>query len=142
VSVPAEDPPDDQRRERVMSPQTRSALGLPASGAPALRRVVRGRGPGELSALAVSLRVQRRLAVRTMAVLFLAAAGGPLLFAVLGSADSLRVFDIPVTWLVLGALVYPALYVLAKRHADAADRLEDELEQRALGTRTEESPWR
>lgn len=70
------------------------------------------------------LRAQLRLAVRVLvrgagAVLALV-----LLLAAVPGAQELRVGPVPLTWLLLGVLVYPALVVAAWVYTRAAERTE------------------
>jgi hypothetical protein len=118
------------RRHRVMSPQTRAALGLPpAAGGemPAVEdRVVAADNAG----LAVTMRVQRNLAFRTMAMLLGALILVPLVLAGAPVLVRLRVGSVPLSWLVLGVAFYPLLLLLAVRHRRAVDRLEAALAAR------------
>jgi hypothetical protein len=120
-----------------MSPQMRTALGLPPSGLDHVAASERPVSPSDelssvhLPALAITLRVQRRLAIRTMAILL----GALLLVPPLVAAPflgRLRLAGVPVLWLLLGFLVYPVLLLLASRHQRAADRLEAELDRRDI----------
>ena len=122
------------RRAQVMSPQTRTALGLPPSGldpfVAAARTVPAREEVSELPALAITLRVQRSLAIRTMTILLGTLLIGPPLLVAASSIGRLRLFGVPLLWLLLGFLVYPALWVLAVRHRRAADRVEAALDRR------------
>jgi hypothetical protein len=111
-----------------MSPQTRAALGLgvrtarPAA-AEAPPRAEPAPYAGLPAGLAVDMRVQRRLALRTMGLLL----GGLLILApalVELERARLRLLGVPLTWLLLGVAVYPALMLLAHRHRRAVDSLE------------------
>jgi len=126
-------------RRTVMSPQTRAALGL-ATDAQSTRAARARTAPTRTAAgesardtvtgLAVAMRVQRRLALRTMAALL---AGLLLLPVVLEHAPhvaSWRIADVPIVWIVLGGLVYPALWVLAEHHRKSVERLEQQLAAR------------
>jgi len=122
------------RREQVMSPQTRTALGLPPSGldpfVAAPRTVPVREEVAELPALAITLRVQRRLAIRTMTILLGTLLIGPPALVAASSIGGQRLLGMPLLWLLLGFLVYPALWVLAARHRRAADRVEAALDRR------------
>lgn len=115
-------------RRRVMSPQTRAALGLPrAQGAPARPAVSMPASGEDAAALAVTMRVQRNLALRTMTLLL----GGLVLLAVVlavaPNLSSIRIASVPLVWIVLGAAVYPLLLLLAARHRRSVDQLEQAL---------------
>lgn len=118
-----------------MSPQMRAALGLPPSGLAPAPPARAASSPDELAraqlpALAITLRVQRRLAIRTMSVLIGSLLLVPPALVAAPSLERLRVAGVPVLWLLLGVGVYPALLLLASRHRRAADRLETELDRR------------
>ncbi|WP_407777090.1 hypothetical protein [Actinophytocola sp.] len=105
-----------------MSPQTRLAHS---------RRRARGRwrvpkldATGELRAAELHRR-QLRLAVAPLALLFAGIFGLPLLFALFPSLDEIRVLGIPLSWLALAVLPYPALTLLAGWQLHRAERTED-----------------
>jgi hypothetical protein len=105
-----------------MSPQTRLAHS---------RRRARGRwrvpnldAAGEARAASLYRR-QLRLAVAPLALLFAGMLGLPLLFAALPALDDIRILSIPISWLALAVLPYPALAALAAWHLRRAERTED-----------------
>lgn len=110
------------KRVAVMSPQTRLAHS---------RRRARGRFrvpqlDPEGEARAVELyRRQRRLAVAPLAFLFAGILGLPLVFALFPGLDDVRLIGIPVSWLTLAFLPYPALTLLAGWQLRRAERTED-----------------
>ena len=110
------------RRVAVMSPQTRHAHS---------RRRLRGRfrpptldAAGADRALALYL-AQRRRAVAPLVLLFAGMLGLPVLFAAFPWLDDLRLAGIPVSWIALVALPYPALVLLAGWQLRRAERLEE-----------------
>jgi hypothetical protein len=110
------------KRVAVMSPQTRLAHS---------RRRARGRwrvptldAAGEARA-AYLYRRQLRLAVAPLALLFAGMLGLPLLFALFPGLDDIRLLGIPVSWLALAVLPYPALALLAGWQLRRAERTED-----------------
>jgi hypothetical protein len=110
------------KRVAVMSPQTRLAHS---------RRRARGRwrvpkldAEGEARAAELHRR-QLRLAVAPLALLFAGMLGLPLVFAAFPVLDDIRVFGIPVSWLALAVLPYPALALLAGWQLRRAERTED-----------------
>jgi hypothetical protein len=110
------------KRVAVMSPQTRLAHS---------RRRARGqwRVPkleADDAVRAASLhRRQLRLAVAPLVLLFAGILGLPLLFAAFPALDDIRLLDIPVSWLALAVLPYPALALLAGWQLRRAERIED-----------------
>jgi hypothetical protein len=112
------------KRIAVTSPQTRLAHS---------RRRLRGRwrvpklDPADVERAATLYRTQRRLAVVTLAALFAGMLGLPLLFHAFPVLDELRLLGIPVSWLALAVLPYPALTLLAGWHLRRAEHTEDDL---------------
>lgn len=110
------------KRVAVMSPQTRLAHS---------RRRARGRfrvpnldAAGESRAADLHHR-QLRLAVAPLALLAGGILGLPLLFALFPSLDTIRILGIPVSWLALAVLPYPALALLAGWQLRRAEHTED-----------------
>lgn len=110
------------KRVAVMSPQTRLAHS---------RRRARGRWrvptldtAGETRAAELHRR-QLRLAVAPLVLLFAGILGLPLLFATFPALDDIRLLGIPVSWLALAVLPYPALALLAGWQLRRAERAED-----------------
>lgn len=111
------------KRVAVMSPQTRLAHS---------RRRLRGRwrvpklDPADADRAAALYRAQRRLAVAPLVLLFLGILGLPLVFAVFPALDGIRLLGIPVSWLALAVLPYPALTLLAGWQLRRAEHAEDD----------------
>jgi hypothetical protein len=111
------------KRVAVMSPQTRLAHS---------RRRLRGRwrvpklDPAGAERAAALYQAQRRLAVAPLVLLFVGMLGLPLVFALVPALDSVRLLGIPVSWLALAVLPYPALTLLAGWHLRRAEHVEDD----------------
>lgn len=110
------------KRIAVMSPQTRLAHS---------RRRARGRwrvpkldGPGAERAVELHRR-QLKLAVAPLVFLFAGILGLPLLFALFPGLDDIRLAGIPISWLALAVLPYPALTLLAGWQLKRAESAED-----------------
>jgi hypothetical protein len=112
------------KRIAVTSPQTRLAHS---------RRRLHGRwrvpklDPAGVERAAELYRRQRALAVAPLVALFVGILGLPLVFALFPGLDEVRVLGIPVSWLALALLPYPALTALAAwqlRRAEDAEDLE------------------
>jgi hypothetical protein len=86
-----------------------------------------------VTSLAIVMRVQRRLAIRTMSMLFGGLVLIPLILALATGLNDVRLGSVPVVWLLLGGVAYPALWLLAAHHRRAVDRLDRALVDR--GTR-------
>jgi hypothetical protein len=111
------------KRMAVMSPQTRLAHS---------RRRLRGRwrvpklDPTDADRADTLYRTQLRLAVAPLVLLFVGILGLPLLFAFFPALDDLRLLGIPVSWLALAVLPYPALTLLARWQLRRAEHAEDD----------------
>jgi hypothetical protein len=108
------------RRVVVVSPQTQLALARRGRGA---RKVVQ-RHDVDIAAARAAYTRQRRLALISMAALATVVIGLPVLLAFLPGLGRLRLGDIPVSWLMMGALPFPALLAVAWAHLRAAERAE------------------
>lgn len=110
------------KRIAVMSPQTRLAHS---------RRRSRGRWrvqkleAADESRAVFLHRRQLRLAVAPLVLLFALMMGLPLVFALFPALDEVRVAEIPVSWLALAVLPYPALTLLARWQLRRAEHAED-----------------
>ncbi len=122
----SEQPP---RRVRVTSPR---------QGAPRRRQVAVTReidAQTEVGEVFVRSLVatQRRLALLVLAVVAVLIGGLPALFALAPGLRATQVLGIPLPWLLLGGLVYPALVTLGwfyVRHAERTERQFSDLVER------------
>lgn len=112
---------DAPRRVTVTSPRT-SAVRRPP-GRSALRALDEQDLVGELLVRSL-VRAQLLLALRLLALLALLLGGLPLLFASVPSTRDVQVLGLPLPWLVLGVLVYPALVLGGLVHLRLAERHE------------------
>lgn len=115
---PADEPP---RRVVVTSPRTAAVRRPP--GRAALHALDEQDLVGELLVRSL-VRAQLLLAFRMMTVLAVLLGGLPLLFAAVPATRGLVVLGLPLPWLVLGVLVYPALVVGGAVHLRLAERHE------------------
>jgi hypothetical protein len=74
----------------------------------------------------VLYRRQRAAAWPALACLFGLVFGLPLVLATLPALDGVRLAGIPVSWLLLGVLPYPAMLVIAAWQLRRAERIEDD----------------
>ncbi|MGX7829857.1 hypothetical protein ACTG9Q_32750 [Actinokineospora sp. 24-640] len=111
-----------QRRQVVTSPQTRLAHARrrhrTAWRPPAL-------DPAEVRRAVEVYRAQRVLAVGAIAALLLLMIGLPLVLRAHPELDEVRVLDIPVSWLALVLVPYPAMVALSWWQLRRAERAED-----------------
>ncbi|SFQ58870.1 hypothetical protein SAMN05421810_11065 [Amycolatopsis arida] len=121
------------RRVAVTSPQTRLARA---------RRRHRGRwrattlDPADAARAAALYRAQLRRAVLAVLLLFALVGGLPLVLHLRPELDEVRVLDVPVSWLALVAVPFPAMVALAVWQLRGAERTERaERADRAGGSR-------
>lgn len=125
-------PPDrpagpPQQRARVIAPE-RVRVTAPRTvqrppGRPALRALDEQDVVGELLVRSL-VRAQLGLALRLLAVLTALLGALPLLFALVPAASAAQVLGLPLPWLLLGVLVYPALIAGGWLHVRLAERHE------------------
>lgn len=113
-------PQDPPRRVAVTSPRT-SAVRRPP-GRSALRALDEQDHVGELLVRSL-VRAQLLLALKLLMVLAFSIGGLPLMFALVPGTRDVQVLGLPLPWLALGVLAYPALMLggvlylrLAERH--------------------------
>lgn len=117
-----EDSGTPSRRAVVTSPRTR-AIRTPARPAVA-RDIDEQTKLGEVYIRSL-IRAQLRLALTACAVFGLLLGGLPLLFAFVPEMAAVQVFGVPLSWLLLGVLVYPVLFAggwFYVRHAERNER--------------------
>jgi hypothetical protein len=127
MSTPTEPP----RRVVVTSPRT-SAVRRPP-GRAALQALDEQDRVGELLVRSL-VRTQLLLALRMLAVLVVGLGGLPLLFAVAPATRDVVVLGLPLPWLLLAVLVYPAMLLggaVYLRRAERNERDFTELVQRS-----------
>ena len=111
-----------RRRVTVMSPQTRVAHA---------RRVVRRRwraarlDAAEAGRARQLYRAQRRWGAVTLSALFTLLFGLPVLFALAPALDEVRLYGVPLSWLLLVVVPFPAMAALAWWQLRRADRAEE-----------------
>lgn len=71
-------------------------------------------------------RAQLRLALTVLGLMAAAIGGFPLLLTLVPSTRTMTLAGVPFPWLVLGLLVYPAAWLLARGYVRAAERIESE----------------
>lgn len=109
------------RRVRVTSPRMRAVT-------PAPRRAVtedidEQTGIGELYMRSL-IRSQLRLGLGVLAAFGVSLCGLPLLFALAPAVREVDVLGLPLPWLLLGVLAYPAICLAGWAYVRAADRAE------------------
>ena len=71
-------------------------------------------------------RAQLRLALTVLTLMAAAIGGFPLLLTLVPSTRTMTLAGVPFPWLVLGVLVYPAAWLLARGYVRQAERIEAE----------------
>jgi hypothetical protein len=111
--------PDPPRRVRVTGPDRHaSARPRPRTGDIDEETPLGGVYLGSL------LREQLLLAARVLGALAVTVGSLPLVFYLAPGLDDVRVFGLPLAWLLLGVLVYPWLVFLGWRYVRRAERNE------------------
>jgi hypothetical protein len=113
-------PPVPPKRVRVTSSR-RSAR--PVTVTPLARDLDEQTGLGDVY-LAGLMRAQLRLSLVVVGLAALGIGGLPLLLLAIPSTRSVVLLGLPFPWLVLGVLVYPTTWLLARWYAAAAERVE------------------
>ncbi|WP_207957404.1 hypothetical protein [Streptomyces sp. YIM 98790] len=115
------------RRVRITSPQTRIALSRRHRPAQHLLPLPHGDDAdrrADAEARKVFVR-QRRLAVRTLALLITLLFGLSGVLALSPALDQVSLYGMPVSWLMLMTGSYPVLLLIGLLHVRAAERIED-----------------
>ena len=81
------------------------------------------------------LRSQLRPGLALLALVLLALGGLPLVFLLLPEVATHRVGPVTVAWLIVGALIFPALLAAAARHVRAAERGERDFTEMLVSRR-------
>lgn len=119
MSTPDGPPPT---RVRVTSSRTGAA---PMRSRPVARDLDEQTGLGDVY-LAGLMRAQLRLSVAVLALMVVGLAGLPVVLTLVPSTRTLTVGPLPFAWLVLGVLVYPAAWFLARWYSRQAERIEQD----------------
>jgi uncharacterized membrane protein (DUF485 family) len=124
VTEPTEQPPQPPqppRRARVVSP--RSSAARAAAHRPVRREIDEQTIVGDVYMRAL-VRLQLRLAVGVCLIFAVLLGGLPLVLALQPELATVRPLGLPLPWLLLGVVVYPALVVAAWLYVRQAERNE------------------
>ena len=116
-------PPGSQKRVRVTSPR----MGAPRRGPvrPVTMDIDEQTRLGELY-MAALVRAQWRLSLSVLASATVMIGGLPLLFLLVPATLTLHVGPIPLPWLILGVLVYPAVWLTGRYYVRQSEQIERE----------------
>ncbi len=118
--------PSPPRRVRVVSPRSNAAKA--AAHRPVRREIDEQTIVGDVYMRSL-VRLQLRLAIGVCLIFVVLLGGLPLLFALEPGLTSVRLLGLPVPWLLLGVVVYPALVVAAWFYIRQAERNESEFSE-------------
>jgi hypothetical protein len=113
--------PRAPQRVRVTSPRMTATARVPVRTVS--REIDEQTGVGEVY-LRSLLRAQLRLGLSVIALLALTLGTLPLVFALVPRLGNVRLFTVPLPWLLVGVSVYPLLFGVAWWHVVAAERAE------------------
>jgi hypothetical protein len=109
------------KRVRVTSPRRNATVRGPVR--PLTEEIDERTALGEIYMEAL-VRAQLRLGATVLAATALLLGGLPLLFLAVPATSSLRVWQVPLPWLVLGVLVYPVVLLAARYYVRHSERVE------------------
>jgi len=115
--------PGPQKRVRVTSPR----MGEPRRGPvrPVTTDIDEQTRLGELYMSAL-IRAQWRLSMSVLASATMMIGGLPLLFLFVPATRTLNVGPIPLPWLILGVLIYPAVWLSGRYYVRQSEQIERE----------------
>ncbi|MDQ1537333.1 MAG: hypothetical protein QOE58_1726 [Actinomycetota bacterium] len=114
------------KRVRVTSPR----MGAPRRGParPVTADIDEQTRLGELY-MATLIRAQWRLAMSVLVPATMMIGGLPLLFLLVPATRSLNIGPIPLPWLILGVLIYPAIWLAGRYYVRQSEQIEREFTQ-------------
>ena len=120
---PPNQPPGPQKRVRVTSPQ----MGVPRKAAlpPLALEIDEQTRLGELY-MATLIRAQWRLSMSVLGSAAMMIGGLPLLFLFVPATRTLNIGPIPLPWLILGLLIYPAIWLAGRYYVRQSEQIERE----------------
>jgi hypothetical protein len=122
--------PGPQKRVRVtsprMSPQRRAPVRMMTTEIDEQTRL------GELY-MTTLIRAQWRLSMSVLASATMMIGGLPLLFLLVPATRTLDVGPIPLPWLILGVLIYPAIWLAGRYYVRQSEQIEGEFTELVAG---------
>lgn len=119
--MPGEDNQEPSKRVRVTSPRRGAARRGPPR--PVTTDINEQTGLGEVY-MAALLRAQLRLSLSVLAATAIVLGALPLLFLAVPALHDRHVWLIPIPWLILGVLTYPAIGLAARYYVRRAEAIE------------------
>ena len=115
--------PGPPKRVRVTSPRVGAPRRVPVR--PVTTDIDEQTRLGELY-MATLIRAQWRLSISVLASAAMMLGGLPLLFLFLPATQSLNIGPIPLPWLILGVLIYPAVWLAGRYYVRQSEHIERE----------------
>lgn len=115
--------PAPQKRVRVTSPRSDQPRRAPQR--PVTADIDEQTQLGELY-MATLIRAQWRLSMSVLASTMLMIGTLPLLFLLVPATRDIHVGPLPVPWLILGVLIYPALWLAGRYYVRQSEQIERE----------------
>ena len=115
--------PGPQKRVRVTSPRKGTPRRVPPR--PVTSDIDEQTPLGELY-MATLMRAQWRLSVSVLASAAVMIGGLPLLFLFVPATQTLNIGPIPLPWLILGVLIYPAVWLAGRYYVRQSENIERE----------------
>ena len=115
--------PGPQKRVRVTSPRVGAPRRVPVR--PVTTDIDEQTRLGELY-MATLIRAQWRLSISVLTSAAMMLGGLPLLFLFLPATQSLNIGPIPLPWLILGVLIYPAVWLAGRYYVRQSEHIERE----------------
>lgn len=103
---------------------TRTRRRVDSGARPTVRDEIAGESDLGTTYVSSLVRAQRQLAFGVLVLGMLTLGALPLLFALVPATRSLPVAGVPLPWLVLGLLVYPAVVLTARWYTRTSERIE------------------
>ena len=119
--MPNDGDPEVTKRVRVTSPRRGAARRGPPR--PVTTEINEQTGLGEVY-MAALLRAQLRLSVSVLVTAAVVLGTLPLIFLAVPALSELRVWLVPLPWLILGVLVYPVIALAARYYLRRAEAIE------------------
>ena len=116
-------PPGPRKRVRVTSPRMSAPRRGPVR--PVANDIDEQTRVGELY-VATLMRAQWRLSLSVLASATMMIGGLPLLFLLVPATRTLNVGPIPLPWLILGVLIYPAVWLAGHYYVRQSEQIERE----------------
>jgi len=114
------------KRVRVTSPRTKARRAYPTR--PVVREIAEQTQLGEVYVESL-MRAQFRLSLVVLGGIALAVGFLPAVVVLVPAAQDVGVGPIPLPWLVIGAMLYPFMWLVARSYVRAGERVEGDFDE-------------